>query len=384
MTAAPDEAFYDDARHRFRAFLDAVADHGNDGTPPVILCHSDADGLAAGALLTRVLRAAPLTSAGWGSAVTLATGKVGNAWAPETRAALRERLGGEKKLPRALIVADLGLRAEPVLPDAPEVPTFFVDHHRPVGWPPRQEHVVTGYGREPTPCSAGLAWELVQGVDGEVAAPLDWIAAAGILSDLGDKAPFAPLAAAKKRVGATLLRDATSLLNAPRRAAAGDATAALRLLLTANGPREITHDEDSADAAALRAAKEEVAVAYAEAKKVGPKFSKTTPVCAVRIHTPCQVHPLVAQVWRTRFPKLIVMGVNTGYRPGWVHFSCRCGKDRNLLDFLRDHRPEGAESGSYGNGHNQAGGGSLPVEVWNRFARGIGLPDELRVVEPTP
>lgn len=373
--AAPDDAFYDDARRRFRAFLESVPAGNRGDPPPVVLCHSDADGIAAGAVLARVLRHA--RPAGWGNVVTMATGKVGNAWAPETRAALGERLGG--RLPAALIVADLGLRAEPVLPDAPGTLTFFVDHHRPAGMPVDPARVVTGYGREPTPCSAGLAWELARGVDEAAAATVDWIAAAGILSDLGDKAPFAPLASAKKRVGSTLLRDATSLLNAPRRSATGDASPALRLLLHANGPREITHDEDSADAAALRAAKEEVGKALVAAKKIGPKFSQTTPVCAVRIHTPCQVHPLVAQVWRTRFPKLIIMGVNTGFRPGFVHFSCRCGRDQNLLDFLRAHRPEGADQGNYGNGHDQAGGGSLPVEVWNRFARGIGLPDELQV-----
>ena len=83
------------------------------------------------------------------------------------------------------------------------------------------------------------------------------------------------------------------------------------------------------------------------------------------------------------------MGVNTGYRPGWVHFSARCGKDTNLLDFFRAHRPEGADSRSYGQGHDQAGGGALPVPVWNVFARELGfgpdmLVDDERHRAPSP
>ena len=102
-------------------------------------------------------------------------------------------------------------------------------------------------------------------------------------------------------------------------------------------------------------------------------------MAAIRIHTPCQVHPLIAQIWRTRLPKLIVMGVNTGFRTGWVHFSCRCGKGTNLLDFLRANRPDGADDQSYGQGHDQAGGGALPVAIWNDFARKIGFGDDMQV-----
>ncbi len=191
---------------------------------------------------------------------------------------------------------------------------------------------------------------------------LDWIAAISVLGDIGDKAPFAVLAPAKKRYGAGVLRDATTLLNAPRRSASGDASGALALLMSVGAPaRDLLRRPP--EAAVLRRDKEEVNAAYAEAKKAAPKFAG--PAAAIRIHTPCQVHPLVAQIWRTRLPKIIVMGVNTGYRPGWVHFSARCGKDTNLLDFFRAHRPDGADSRSYGQGHDQAGGGALPVPVWN-------------------
>ena len=191
--------------------------------------------------------------------------------------------------------------------------------------------MVTGYGLEPTPTSGLLALACVEGLAGIDVSDLDWIAAISVLGDIGDKAPFAVLPPAKKRYGAGVLRDATTLLNAPRRSASGDASGALALLLSVAGPREISAG-DRPEVAVLRRDKEEVNAAYAEAKKAAPKFAG--PAAAIRIHTPCQVHPLVAQIWKTRLPKFIVMGVNTGYRPGWVHFSARCGKGHEPARFL--------------------------------------------------
>ena len=331
----------------------------------LVLCHSDADGLAAGAILTEALR-----RAGLGQVNVLATGKAGNAWAEDTAALLAERRPG------ALIVTDLGVRAEPVW-DGP--PALLIDHHRPSGLPPSaDETVITGYGVDPTPTSGILALACAGGLEGVDVDDLDWIAAVSALSDLGDKAPFSIIAAAKKSYGVGVLRDTVTLLNAPRRSPSGDASKALELLLSAQGPRDIAKGEGPL-VDSLRHDKEEVNAAYAEAKKAGPKFAGEA--AAIRIHTPCQVHPLVAQIWRTRLPKFIVMGVNTGYRPGWVHFSARCGKDKNLLDFFRKHRPEGADKNHYGNGHDQAGGGALPTAVWNVFARDLGFGPEMQVAD---
>ena len=332
-----------------------------------MLCHSDADGLAAGAILTTVLRRAGLPKV-----EVLATGKAGSAWSDETAALLASRQPG------ALIVTDLGVREEPVW-DGP--PPLFIDHHRPSGLPAAAETVITGYGVEPTPTSGILALACAGGLAGVEADDLDWIAAVSALSDLGDKAPFGIIAAAKKRCGAGVLRDTVTLLNAPRRSASGDASAALELLLNAAGPRDIAKG-DGPLVESLRRDKEEVNAAYNEAKKASPRFAGEA--AAIRIHTPCQVHPLVAQIWRTRLPKFIVMGVNTGYRPGWVHFSARCGKDKNLLDFFRAHRPAGADPMHYGNGHDQAGGGALPTAVWNVFARELGFGPDMLVDDHAP
>ena len=356
--------FLASSRRQFARFVEAAKESGG---PAFVLCHSDADGLAAGAILTLALRRAGLPRV-----EVQATGKAGSAWSDETRALLAARQPG------ALIVTDLGVREEPVW-DGP--PPLFIDHHRPSGLPPDAERlVITGYGLDSVPTSGLLALACAGGLPGVDVDDLDWIAAVSVFSDLGDKAPFRLLAPAKKRYGAGVLRDATTLLNAPRRSPSGDASVALELLLSAKTPREIAKGESPA-AEALRRDKEEVNLAYAEAKKAAPRFAG--PAAAIRIHTLCQVHPLIAQIWRTRLPKMIVMGVNTGYRPGWVHFSARCGKETNLLDFFRAHRPAGADPRTYGQGHDQAGGGALPVPIWNTFARELGFGPEM-LVEPSP
>jgi single-stranded-DNA-specific exonuclease len=247
----------------------------------------------------------------------------------------------------------------------PGVPTCFIDHHRPTGVPPGAV-LLTGYGSEPTPTSGLLAWEcgkLVADVS-----DLDWLAAISVLSDLGD-ADFPILREVRARHKITHLRDATALLNAPRRTGSGDARPALELLLKASGPKDVTAGE-FVEVAMLKAAKAEVVAAFAEAKKAAPTI--VGELALVRVQSPCQVHPMVAQIWRTRLAKSIVMVANSGYLPGRVNFSMRTASGANILDFLRRHAP--ADAGpDYGNGHDQAAGGSLPVPVWNTFIRSLGF-----------
>ncbi|HEY0735537.1 MAG TPA: DHH family phosphoesterase [Herpetosiphonaceae bacterium] len=346
-------ALVEQLQQQFQAFVGRLS----RGPAIAVLCHSDADGIAAGAILTRALQQIDHTVA------VEVTRKGENAWSPS----VRERLAESN--PQALIVTDLGSRDQPILEN---VPTLLLDHHRPEGIPPNAE-LLTGYGEEPTPTSGLMAFWCAQAIS--QADDLDWIAAISILSDVGDKAPFALLDEAKQRYKATPLRDATTLLNAPRRSASGDARPALRLLLTCNDPREIIRG-DAPEVALLKQAKTEVNQAFAEAKKASPRFSGS--VAMIRIHTPCQIHPLTAQIWRTRLPKYIVMGVNTGYLPGYVNFSARSSRDINLLDFLRENAPADAGD-AYGHGHNQASGGALKYAAWNEFVDRLGFGPELKV-----
>lgn len=346
-------AFEAEIRATFRAWIAAL----QPGQPVGVLCHSDADGLPAGAILARTL-------ARLGHAViTDVTGKAEHAWS----ASVRERWAA--RTIQALIVTDLGSRDAAIVPG---VPTLLIDHHRPNGTPP-DATLITGYGQQPTPTAGLLAFSCSQAV--AAVDDLLWLAAISLLSDIGDNAPFALLAAAKQRYKATPLRAATTLLNAARRSASGDARPALDLLLSADDPRDITRGA-APEVALLQAAKKEVNAAFAEAKKAAPHFSGA--VAMIRIHTPCQVHPLIAQIWRTRLPRYIVMGVNTGYVPGRVNFSVRAGRQHNVLEFLREHAP--ADPGEwYGHGHDQASGGALLYAAWNEFATGLGFGPEMLV-----
>ena len=352
----------------FVAFLAALPK--GSATHIHILTDADADGLPAGALLLRALQAAGFAN------VTIETrGKFENAWMPQVHERLRSRA------PEALLIVDLGARPDNVLPG---IPTLLIDHHAPFGTPAGAT-LLTSYGTEPTATSGLLALWCAQAVSPGTADDLQWMAGISLLSDLGDKAPFPDLAEAKKRFGSTAIKDLTVLLNAPRRTAAGDASEAMKLLLRSDSPKQAL-STPSPELQALRTAKVEVSEALALARKSPPRFSAKwrgelgADMIAVRIQTPCQVHPLVAQIWRQRFPKAVIFGVNTGFRPGFVHFSGRAPKGVNLVQFLRAHTPDGAD-GTFGGGHDQASGGALPVTLWNPFALEMGWGPELQVSE---
>lgn len=364
-----------DITTRFTAFLTTLP-HAQQ-TRIHILTDSDADGLPAAALLVRALQ-----TAGYPNTTAEVRQKHESAWNPNVLDRLRARN------PQALILTDLGSRPDPLLPG---IPTLLIDHHVPTGTPPGAT-LLTSYGssenQKEIPTTGLLAfWCALTIATAEAPAWL-WLAAISLLSDLGDKAPFPELADAKKQFGGGALRDSTSLLNAPRRTATGDASDALALLLAAESPKDLLSGRHP-QLVQLQAAKAEVAEALALARKLPPRFSTKVrdelgaDLVAIRMDTPCQVHPLVAQQWRARFPKSVIFGVNTGFRPGWVHFSGRAPSHVDLIAFLRAHRPPEAD-GHYGNGHDQAAGGALPTAVWNRFAIDLGFGPELQVATPSP
>jgi single-stranded-DNA-specific exonuclease len=200
--------------------------------------------------------------------------------------------------------------------------------------------------------------------------PFLWLAAISLLFRLGREGAFCRTGEAKKLYGAGALRDVTSLLNAPRRAARGDGSSALQLLLLADSPKEILTSEDPRVGglrADLVAAKEEVAV-LATARKQPPRFSKAVreelgpDLVAMMIDSACQVHPLLALRWRARFPKSVVFGVNTGFRPDGSTSPDgrrRAADDRRVEEFSRDVAVGCAPQGSFflradGNAGNEA------------------------------
>jgi single-stranded-DNA-specific exonuclease len=332
------------------AFLEAWRRFDPDH-PILVVTHNDADGLSSGALFKRTFDAL-----GRSSTVRI-LGRGENPYDPALQAEWSgRRLGG-------LIVADLGLRGGSL---GSAAPTVVVDHHVPTGRPDGAT-VLTGTDEDPIPTTSLLAYRCVEALADS--GDLLWLAAVGLMGDLGDKAPFDELTAAKARFGATALRDLVSLVNAPRRAAAGNAQPALDLLLNAQSPKDALKGPHP-DRDALLAAREEVKMALEHGKRVPPRVAGA--VALITLDTPCQIHPLVAQAWRTRLKDKIVIAANLGYRPGWVHFATRSATGRDLIDFLRDVAPPGVDE-NYGNGHAQATGGALTHDKWPVFLERIGF-----------
>jgi single-stranded-DNA-specific exonuclease len=180
-------------------FAETLARFGA-GTP-VVLCHDDADGLAAGAILARALAGTP-----HGPARVRVIGRGESAWSDAVRA---ELAAGPPV--SGLLVTDLGVQAEAILSG---LPTVIIDHHVPRSEPaPEVAAVISGYGSEPTPTSSLLAHRCATALIGEAGAdPLVWLAALGAVGDLGERASAAhfPSVMARARRSHTLkaLREA--------------------------------------------------------------------------------------------------------------------------------------------------------------------------------
>jgi single-stranded-DNA-specific exonuclease len=320
----------------------------------VALHDSDADGVTAAVVWLKAF-----TRLGFENVVRVVPDRDRNAWSQTNRQKVKD--AG----PSSLFVLDLGSRGEQLVEG---VETCLIDHHRPEGVPPGAI-LISAYGWDPIPNTSLLVWELCSRlVDIN---DLDWVAAIGAISDLGEHAPFDLLASAKGRYKARYLKEATTLVNAARRASLYDPETAARALLEHDSPRALV-ESTSPDVEQLRIARSEVKIELDEAKKAAPVFSGK--VALVRVNSPCQVHPLIAQIWRSRLPKYIVLVANEGYMPGRINFSARSAQGINVLDFLRAIRLSEGE-GDYGRGHDQASGGSLSVERWNELLKMLGFPD---------
>ena len=338
----------DVARNAFNAFVDSLARDART----IALHDSDADGVTAGVVWQRAFE-----RAGFAQASRVIPDRERNAWTNANRERVRARE------PESLFVLDLGSQSEPILEN---LPTCFIDHHRPEGMPAKST-LISAYSWLPIPNTSLLVWELCATITD--VSDLDWIAAIGVLSDLGDHAPFEMLAATKRKYKIKYLKEATVLINAARRGSTYDPEAAARALLEHADPRALVHS-DAEEVKQLRFAREEVKAAMNEAKKAPPVFAGR--VALLRMSSPCQIHPLIAQIWRSRLPRYIVIAANEGYLANRVNFSARSAEGVSALDFLREIELTDGE-GYYGHGHDQASGGSLPIERWNELLAKIGF-----------
>lgn len=333
------------------------------GTPKdariVCLHDCDADGVAAGVVWQRAME-----RLGYINLQRVIPDRERNAWTDENRRRIAAAFEGDHE-ERQLFVLDLGSQSRQ---PAPGIQTCYIDHHRPEGVA-EGDLLISGYEWDPIPNTSLMIYDLfITLTDIE---DLDWIAAIGTFSDLGEKAPFPLIDITKKKYTAKYLKEATALVNAARRASRYEPEIAAEALLAYTAPKELALAADER-VERLREDRAEVAADLAEAKKAAPVFSGQ--VALIRIHSRCQIHPLMAQIWRTRLPKYLVICANDLFMPDRVNFSARSDGSINVLKFLGDidlDLPEG--QGNYGHGHDAASGGSLSTEQWQRFLGALGF-----------
>ena len=294
-----------------------------------VVCHTDADGLAAGAI---ALRHRSETA---DAAVLLDRGQT--------------PFAADAPLPDGLLaILDWGVR--PLSREA-----LIVDHHAPEG--PLGPLVVSSYGEQPEVPTAPLMRRLVPD------APV-WLAAIGALGDLGDAAFSLPECTGARPK--TALRRLTSLVNAPRRLRDGPVRTALTLLVEHDDPAAALRDPRIAE---LEAAKAEWREEFDRVVRTPPRVGSD--VAVLRFSSPAQVHPLVATTWARRLAPRMVLAANDDYLPGMVNFAVR-GGEGDLRRRLREALPD--VGGEFAHGHDRATGGSLTPADFQSLLSGLKLP----------
>jgi single-stranded-DNA-specific exonuclease len=332
-----------------RQFHSFLAESGS--LRQVVVHDTDADGLTAGVLLEAALR-----RLGHPHVQRFLPDRSRNLWCPE----IRERL--RRLSPERLYVLDLGVRADPVLDG---VSTCYIDHHAPEGQP-ADSVVVSSYRESRQLNTSALVWELCHPIVD--LADRDWIAAVGVIGDLQERDAAPLISAVRRKYGLRAIREVVALINAGRRVSPALAWLAADLLAQFDTPGSLL---DAADAEPLREARTAFQRALAGAKRAAPVFSDR--VALLRVRSPYQVHPVIAQIWRSRLPTYIVIAANEEYLPGLVNFSVRGPAGTNVREFLRRIvLPPG--EGEYGMGHDAASGGSLPIARWNQLLAALGFP----------
>ncbi|HWH15942.1 MAG TPA: hypothetical protein VNT51_14470 [Miltoncostaeaceae bacterium] len=289
-------------------------------TGATVVPHTDADGLAAGAIALR------LQGRGADAAVLLPRGAT--------------PFGAAPPLPAGPVaVLDWGVR-----PLAR--PGVVVDHHVPEADPGPGVVVVSGAGEEPATSTAALMRRIVP------EAPA-WLAAVGAVGDLGDGAWALPECAGAPK---TAVRRLVPLVNAPRRLPDGPVGTALALLVEHADPREALAD---GRVRLLAEARDAWRSELDRVMRTAPRV--TDDLAVIRFRSAAQVHPLVATAWTRRLAPRMVLAANDDYLPGMVNFAVRGGAGADLRARLRDALPEA--DGEFAHGHPRATGGSLtPAE----------------------
>jgi single-stranded-DNA-specific exonuclease len=285
--------------------------------------HTDADGLAAGALA--------LAARGEDAAASLLLARGATPFDP-----------GVLPEQRPVALLDWGVRSF-------RGSALFIDHHVPEATASSGQIVVSAHGAEPPVSTSVLTGRLVS-------KPARWVVAVGAVGDLGDAAWALPQLDDMTKAP---VRRLVPLINAPRRLPDGPVLQALEILLENADARAALADPRIG---MLQDARDEWQSGYTEALHVAPTVSNG--VASIEFSSPYQVHPLVAQAWTRRLAGNVVVAANHDYIPGRVNFAIRGGTG-DLRALLKSALPE--EKGEFAHGHPRATGGSLTPEAFRRM-----------------
>ena len=293
--------------------------------------HTDADGLAAGAIALRLR--------GQGAADAVLLGRGTSPWRPNA-------------LPAGVpAILDQGIRAF-------DGPALFVDHHAPEAEPREDQLYVGGHG-EP----AGVSTSVLMRRLCPNAPP--WLAAVGACGDYGDAGLKRPECLPVVKSHVKLL---VPLVNAPRRGPDAESVrTALAILMENDSPKACLNDARIGE---LHAAKAAYRGAFEAAVKTASQV--TDEVAVIRFSSPYQIHPLIAQTWLGRLAPKVILAANDDYLPGMVNFAVRGGPEgMDLRGWLKEKLPDA--SGEFAHGHDKATGGSLTHEDFGRLMAALGL-----------
>ena len=295
-----------------------------------VVPHTDADGLAAGAIALRA------RGEGAGAAVLLGPGRD----AVRRRPAAPARLGRRPGLGRAARSRAPACSSTTTCPSSP-IPA---------------SRCSAATARSPETSTAALVRRLLP----EQPA---WLAAVGAVGDLGDRGFALPETAGAAK---TAVRKLVPLVNAPRRLPDGPVRTALALLVESEEPKAALADPRIAE---LEAARAEWRAGFDAAVRTAPRVGDR--VALIRFRSPYQVHPLVATTWSRRLAPRAVIAANDDYLPGRVNFAVRGGGGSDLRALLRTALPDAG--GEFAHGHAAATGGSLDPAAFARMLRALGL-----------
>ncbi|KAF6233373.1 hypothetical protein HO173_008305 [Letharia columbiana] len=285
-----------------------------------------------------------------------------------------ERAAMLAKDPKYIIIVDQGSRAAPAVVDSLNTKSLIIDHHLSDEFP-ENATVVSACHYPPVATSALLTYEICKPLDQTIASACGFLCAMGTHGDLGNtlkwKPPFPDMTDVFKTHTKKAINDAVALINAPRRTSKFDVISAWEALLAANGPKDILDNER------LLNARAEINEEVEKQTHTPPKFSKDGKIAVLRINSEMQVHGVIATRWAGYLNSKaleIIMVANSGYRPGYVNFSCRIARSArskhppvNIIESLK----AGADldtgdlvermGESFARGHKEASGGIIPA-----------------------